>query len=233
MELINAKPSRAIGTLGRPTKDVPVSTLALEKLSEFQTLRDPQLKRMQLETARFITAYKRGYSPRWLSLLRHFGRWQDDVGKRDSANLWRQVCDVDTRGKHAARRRISLVLGLIHEHVVILDDIGSEYATPFIAAKLLRIFVRARRTLDVITCNLSLADIGNKLDVAHRQPMLRAIHESSMSRCQTSICANEKTFIALPRRKRRRFYACVRSGGAAFFNTQDRDGQTPITLQPK
>jgi DNA replication protein DnaC len=124
MELLNAKP--ATGTLAPPTKAGPISTMALEKLSEFQTLGDPQLKRMKLETARFITAYKRGYSPRWLSLLGTSG-----AGKTMLARLVYKICE----GKFVTWTRVTNMLregeyrwfsDLMHERLVVLDDIGSE-----------------------------------------------------------------------------------------------------------
>jgi DNA replication protein DnaC len=173
MELVNAKPPRAIGTLARPTKDVPANTLALEKLSEFQTLGEPQLKRMKLETARFITEYKRGYRPRWLSLLGTSG-----AGKTMLAKEIRRICG----GPFVTWTRVTNMLregeyrwfsDLMHEHIVILDDIGSEYETPFVAAKLYEFLSERVGRWTVITANLSLEDIGNRLDTRIASRMLR------------------------------------------------------------
>lgn len=173
MELINAKPPRATGTLARPTQDAPVSTLALEKLGEFQTLGDPQLKRMKLETARFITAYKRGYSPHWLSLLGTSG-----AGKTMLARLVYKICG----GAFVTWTRVTNMLregeyrwfsDLKREHIVILDDIGSEHTTPFVAAKLYEFLSERVGRWTVVTANLPLADIGNRIDVRIASRMLR------------------------------------------------------------
>ena len=128
---------------------------------------------MQLETARFITAYKRGYSPRWISLLGTSGAGKTMLAKE----IWR-ICG----GRFVTWTRVANMLregeyrwfsDLMREHIVILDDIGSEYATPFIAAKLYEFLSERVGLWTVITCNLSLADIGNKLDVRIASRMLR------------------------------------------------------------
>jgi DNA replication protein DnaC len=145
----------------------------LEKLSEFQTLGDPQLKQMRTETARFITAYKRGYNPRWLSLLGTSG-----AGKTMLAKAIRRICG----GRFVTWTRVANMLregeyrwfsDLMREPIVILDDLGSEYATPFIAAKLYEFLSERVGRWTIITCNLSLADIGNKIDVRIASRMLR------------------------------------------------------------
>ena len=147
--------------------------LALEKLSEFQTFGDSQLKRMKVETARWITAYKRGYSPRWLSLLGTSG-----AGKTMLAREVRRVCG----GKFVTWTRVTNMLregeyrwfsDLMREHIVILDDIGSEHATPFVAAKLYEFLSERVGRWTVVTANLSLEQIGQRIDVRIASRMRR------------------------------------------------------------
>lgn len=153
-------------------KESPVSTLALEKLSEFQTLNDPQLDRMKTEVARFITAYKRKLLPRWLSLVGSSG-----AGKTMLAWEIKSICD----GRFIPWVKVAKMLregeyrwfdDLASERLLILDDIGAEYQTGFVAAKLYEILSQRAKKWTVLTSNLSLQQIGD-LDIRISSRMIR------------------------------------------------------------
>jgi DNA replication protein DnaC len=173
MEQVKTALSKAVADLEHPTKENPVSTLALEKLSQFQTLNDPQLELMKTETARFITAWKRGDAPRWLSLVGTSGS-----GKTMLARKIRDICG----GEFITWTRITNYLregeyrwfqDLIREELLIVDDIGAEHQTGFVAAKLYELLSERIGKWTVLTANLSLENIGNKLDPRIASRMIR------------------------------------------------------------
>lgn len=174
MEHIKDILPKAVEELVQPTKESPVSTLALEKLVHFQTLNDPQLEQMKTEAARFITAFKRGLEPRWLSLLGTSG-----AGKTMLAKLIHKVCG----GRFILWTRIATNLRegeyrwfedfVLAEQLLIVDDIGSEYKTDFIVAKLFEMLNRRVKRWTVLTANLSLEQIGLCFDPRIASRMIR------------------------------------------------------------
>jgi DNA replication protein DnaC len=128
---------------------------------------------MKVETARFITAYKRGYSPRWLSLLGPSG-----AGKTMLARRVKEICE----GEFVTWMRVTNMLregeyrwfdDLKREKLLILDDIGSEYKSPFILAKLYELLSERVGKWSVITANLSLEQVGDELETRIASRMIR------------------------------------------------------------
>lgn len=56
---------------------------------------------------------------------------------------------------------------------LVLDDIGAEYGTPFIDAKLYELLSRREKKWTVITGNLSLSDIEQRIDTRISSRMIR------------------------------------------------------------
>lgn len=174
MEHIKNILPKAVAELEQPTKESLVSTLALEKLVHFQTLNDPQLEKMKTEAARFVTAFKRGLEPRWISFLGTSG-----AGKTMLARLIQKVCG----GRFVTWTRIATNLRegeyrwledfILPEQLLIVDDIGSEYKTDFIVAKLFEILNRRIGRWTVLTANLSLEQIGLSFDPRIASRMIR------------------------------------------------------------
>lgn len=146
---------------------------ALERLSSFQTLGEKQLIKMQQETARFMTAYSRHLSPYWLSLV-----GKSATGKTMLAKLIYKNFD-SSRFLSWARIVRELRSGeyrwfedLFTERLLIIDDIGAEYETGFIAAKLYELLNERGGRWTILTSNLSLKAIGD-LDVRIASRMIR------------------------------------------------------------
>lgn len=173
MEHISEIVTKVVADLEQQTKESPVSTLALEKLADFQTLDDPQLELMKTESARFITAYKRGLTPRWLSLLGTSGAGKTMLARkiREVCNVtfkpWTRVCQMLRDGEY---RWFQDLIGI---DFLVLDDIGSEYKTDFVVAKLYELLSCRTQKWTVITANLSLEQIGTNLDPRIASRMLR------------------------------------------------------------
>lgn len=147
--------------------------LALEKLSQFQTLNDPQLELMKTETARFITAWKRGYTPRWLSLVGTSGSGKTMLARKikdiccGEFRTWTRITNYLREGEYRWFQ------DLIRKELLIVDDIGAEYQTGFVAAKLYELLSERVGKWTVLTANLSLENIGNKLDPRIASRMIR------------------------------------------------------------
>jgi DNA replication protein DnaC len=144
----------------------------LEKLGDFQTLGDPQLERMKTETARFITAFKRDLPPRWLSLVGTCGSGKTMLAKiikrvcGGRFVTWVHICNMLREGEHRWFQ------DLCDEPLLYLDDIGGEYQTPFIAAKLYEILSVRVPKWTVLTANLSTEQLG-EVDARIASRMIR------------------------------------------------------------
>lgn len=145
---------------------------ALDALSDFQTLNDPQLEEMKRETARFITAYKRAGEKYWLTLLGSSG-----AGKTMLARNIHAICG----GRFYSWLKIARMLregeyrwfeDLFTLDLLIVDDAGAEYQTGFIASKLYELLSERVRRWTVLTSNLSLKAIGD-LDLRIASRMIR------------------------------------------------------------
>ncbi len=168
------------------TKERQASTEALAKLAKFQTMSDPQLERMKLEGARFITAFCEEKSPYWLSFLGKSGTGKTFLADQIGCRIypWYEVIgwarDPD---KKAQQRFLGLATARQWDNYegrwfpdnrpICVDDIGSEYITDYSKSKLLEFLNRRENHWTVITANMSLEQISDQLDPRIASRMLR------------------------------------------------------------
>jgi DNA replication protein DnaC len=91
-------------------------------------------------------------------------------GSRGQFVPWRNLCSVVREGAWG------WVEDLCHDDFVILDDVGAEYdreGSGFTVSILDRILNARREKWTMLTCNLSLEAIGDKLDVRIASRLLR------------------------------------------------------------
>ena len=178
------------------TKGLPSSTILkrFKRIAAFNTLQDPQLEVMLEETARFAASLNFVHQPYWLTLSGKTGvgkthlaravyrQFMDQnrfevkldrvqnriVGNTASYVDWRKFCDDIRSGGY------SWIDDLCEEWFVILDDVGSERdPSGFIASALDRILNSRLDKWTMITTNLSLKDVAEKIDVRVASRMLR------------------------------------------------------------
>lgn len=186
-----------------PTRAVPVSTPTppkkAKRMADYQTFGDPKLALAKVESQRFVDAVKdhphRGQF--MLSLLGNsgvgktmlskcilselgFNQWGtlDAVGPWVSENKimrsetqyrdWRKVSDKIKSGEY------DIVDALELPFLLVLDDVGAEYdPNGFVASKLDRILRVRRGKWTVLTCNLLLAGIAERMDQRIASFMIR------------------------------------------------------------
>lgn len=177
------------------TKGEPQPTVykRLRRLSRYETLNDPQLEKFLHEAATFAASlnYTRPY---WLTLASPSGSGktmlaravyrqfmeqnrfevaldvaaQKIVGNTGMFVDWRKFCDSVRGGCY------ELIEDLCDEWFVIIDDLGSERDTSgFIASAVDRIMNSRRGKWTLITTNLSLAEIGERVDVRVASRLVR------------------------------------------------------------
>lgn len=185
-----------------PTSDESGSTTVLEKCEAFLTLRDEHLERMRFAAEQFVADMLAHKPPRWISFLGSSGagktmlaRWINSMFKRhlDWQIDWPKTERTKTalnpfgeiirdRGDYVSWARIARLLrdgeyrvldDLCVLSFLVLDDIGAEYGTPFIDAKLYELLSRRERKWTVITGNLSLSDIEQRIDARISSRMIR------------------------------------------------------------
>jgi DNA replication protein DnaC len=181
---------KALEALIPSTQERPISTKALDELSDFQTFDDPKLTRMRDETARFLTAYRARSRPYWLSLLGPSGIGKSYLAKmafNGSVYPWYEVMSWirgDDRKGHdkfldlALSRHFDAYEGkyTYDKSIVVLDDIGAEYVTDYSKSKLCEFLDRREQKWTMLTANMSIAQIGHLLDPRIASRMLR--HDS-------------------------------------------------------
>lgn len=177
------------------TKGEPQTTIfqRFKRIAEFQTFNDPQLERMLTATATFAASVN-FTRPYWLTLAGNSGLGKTHLAKKvqkqfydqnrfaiafDSARFktfgntmafwsWRELCGFLRSGAYEC------IESICDEWFVILDDIGSERdTTGFIADATDRIFNGRKGKWTMITTNLGLQDIAEKLDQRIADRMLR------------------------------------------------------------
>jgi DNA replication protein DnaC len=168
------------------------NTLVSASFDEFLTLHDPQLVRMKSAAVAFANDMLGRGEPRWLSLLGTPG-----TGKTMLARMITRVFNRRLRGgiDFESDRRIvrydggfitwNTVANRVREgeyrwfddicryQFVALDDIGTEHLTDFVRAKLYEFLNRSEGKWRVITANLTLEEIGERLDDRISSRMLR------------------------------------------------------------
>ena len=186
-----------IETLAPQTKVVSATTALSEKVKtdwQFETLGDPQLIRMREAATTFCAAMKLGKEPRWLSLLGTSGAGKTHLAKRISAFFrqymdgelipgqdlertrwrmrggfvsWRKLCDEMRDGSYGRFRNIC------EDYFVVIDDIGAGHETTFVTSKLDELFDARQRKWTVVTANMGLAQIKEKMDARIASRMIR------------------------------------------------------------
>ena len=144
------------------------------------------------EGAEWLTsAMLRHESPRWLTLLGPSGTGKTFLARmiyqiaiqnlrsyegRDGwphARLirwvnWRKFCDLVRSGDYTRTEYV------IEPWMAVLDDVGAEYdPSGFLTSKLDRVINERLRRWTVVTCNLSLEEISEKLDRRIASRMIR------------------------------------------------------------
>jgi DNA replication protein DnaC len=164
-----------------------------KNVAHFETFNDPKLERL-FDVARDFAASINYTTPYWLTLCgksgvgkthlakavyrqfmqqNRFDIMFDSIRQKTYGNTgefvnWRDFCDAVRSGAY------DHIDQLCDEWFVILDDIGSERdPTGFIASALDRILNSRQKKWTLITTNLSLPEISERLDARIASRMLR------------------------------------------------------------
>lgn len=164
----------------------------LAKFDNFATLEDPQLTKMRLAAIEFAWHMVGRGTPRWLTLLGTSG-----AGKTMLARIITDIFMIGLYGQveyespTIIRRyqggfitwnRLSNLLregefrmfdDICDHQFVVLDDIGSEHPSPFTNAKLYEFMNRSLGKWRVITGNLPLEQVAERLDNRIASRMIR------------------------------------------------------------
>lgn len=149
---------------------------------EFRTFNDPQLVRMKQEAFRFgrehyrykyASEYEpdlyRKYHPRWLTLLGSSGAGKTMLAKK----LAGFVYPWPTLAKILRAQEYGRFDDICDEKICCIDDIGSEYQSDFVNAKLYEMFSRREGKWTIFTANLSVEQVSAKVDPRIASRMLR------------------------------------------------------------
>lgn len=164
----------------------------LARFDSFKTLDDAQLAKMKLAATEFAWHLVGKGSPRWLTLLGTSGAGKTMLAKIISGIFSQHIRGtVEWETPHCIRHydggfmRWNTLATYVREgnfrvfddicchQFVALDDIGSEYATPFTNAKLFEFFNRSEGKWRVFTGNLNMQQVGDRLDVRIASRMIR------------------------------------------------------------
>lgn len=162
-------------------KDTNIKT---PQLSLFQTFNDPVLETMRAEAQAFLTELSSGLGePRWLSFVGESG-----TGKTFLCNLIREAAPAHFKNHPSFKRAgycvkwSNLISGLrdgdfsIHEEpwpLLMIDDVGASTDTEFAAAQLSRLLNERMGKWTLITSNLTLEGISNRIDMRITSRLVR------------------------------------------------------------
>lgn len=187
---------KVLTALQEPSTKACMSNTIYERFKRnapFKTLNDPQLIQMLEASAKFAASVN-FTEPYWLTLSGSCGigksllakavkkqfieqnrfeyKFNEERRSRIGNTMifcdWRKLCDDIRAGD------FELVDDICEEWFVVLDDIGTEYdPNGFVASKLDRILNSRQGKWTMITVNLSLQQISEKLDPRIASRMLR------------------------------------------------------------
>ncbi len=152
---------------------------------QFQTLNDPRLEDMVEAAARFEQDATNKRKPRWLSFCGRSG-----TGKTHLASIVFKRLQFDFQehttllsGAHRyvwprllpkLRDGAYWLLDDIRDcHLLFLDDFGTERPTEFALEKLYEIIEARTRKWTILTCNLSVAQIAERMDTRIASRLMR------------------------------------------------------------
>lgn len=199
----NLLPKAAAELTAPPTNVESVSTTTLASFPGFKTLDDPVLQQMRDAAERFALEMLGHLPPRWISFLGSSGagktmlaKWINRVFKqnldwkidwpatertKNESNPHGRI--IRDRGDFVSWAKIARLMregeyrildDLCQLTFLVIDDIGAEYGTDFINAKLYELLSRREHKWTVITGNLSLSDIEQRIDSRIASRMIRS-----------------------------------------------------------
>lgn len=202
MEHIKDILEKTVELLGPQTSEDSGNMTELVRCDQFQTFNDPQLEQMKSAAERFIADILSKKSPYWISLIGSSGAGKTMLGKwiygqfkakldweidwpatertRSPARPYGEI--IRHRGDYTSWRRVANLLregehrmfdDLCAVRFLFVDDIGAEYGSPFVDAKLYELCSRREGKWTIFTANLSLADIENRIDARVASRMIR------------------------------------------------------------
>jgi DNA replication protein DnaC len=163
----------------------------------FKTFDDPVLQQMRDAAEQFVLEMLGHLPPRWISFLGSSGagktmlaKWIKSVFKqqldwkinwpatesqpygriirhRGGYRTWAGIARSMREGDYR------ILDDLCDLSFLVIDDIGAEYGTEFINAKLYELLSRREHKWTVITANLSLSDIEKRIDARIASRMIR------------------------------------------------------------
>ena len=170
----------------RSTKEKRLNTPELAKLLEFNLLDDPKLVSMVDATFDFIEdAEQQPLQPRWLSFcgnsgigkthlaVRAFNRlkvqfsWHSSLLCGSHQYTWPRLLPKLRDGAYW------LVDDIRDANLLLLDDIGADKPTEFALEKLYEIIEARTRKWTIFTCNLSVAQIAERMDTRIASRLIR------------------------------------------------------------
>ncbi len=165
----------------------------LEKFNlDFETLGDPKLEGMVAAARAFCADLLSNRGPHWISFLGPSGIGKTHLAKKIGefyrmqaryyrhpiagallvrsggyTESWRKRAN-DLREKNYSRFR-----DMQNDHLLVLDDIGSEHESKFVISKLDELLDARLQKWTVITANFSLEQISEKMDARIASRMIR------------------------------------------------------------
>lgn len=167
----------------RTTKARDIST-EMPSLKGWMTFGDPTLERMQLEAQRFLLELQQSdSSPRWLSFVGESG-----TGKTFLCNQIRENAPINFL-VHPIMKRAGFkvhwpeMLSILRDGdfsifsevhpLMLIDDIGASTDTEFASAQLLRLLGQRDGKWTMITSNLTLEGIAERIDTRLSSRLIR------------------------------------------------------------
>ena len=187
----------AIADLLEPlTKAALPITQELEKSYLFQTFNDPQLEAMLQAAERFRLDMEAGARPRWITFLGNSGAGKTYLADKLKTKAPSELNYHSSLLKGTCRWEWVKLLSKLREeeywrlndiadaNLAMIDDIGTEAGTKFSSEKLFELLARRTRKWTIITANMSLEQVAQKIDPRVASRMIRDGSEVVDVACQ-------------------------------------------------